>query len=178
MAGAGLRYLATAGGIDEWSSNRIATDTIPASESAQPDLLRAGLPRLVGPWWLLLVTGIAWLIVSMVVLRFTATSAVTVGILMGVVFLGAMANEFIIASVWSRWGWARVVMGALFLAGAVWSFVSPLDAFWTLASVLGILFVLQGALVLITSIESRIMNSAWWLGVVAGGLEILLGFWA
>lgn len=40
------------------------------------------------------------------------------------------------------------------------------------------LFVLQGALVLITSIESRIVNSAWWLGAVAGVLEILIGFWA
>lgn len=28
------------------------------------------------------------------------------------------------------------------------------------------------------SIESRPVNSVWWLGVVAGGLEILLGFWA
>ncbi len=42
----------------------------------------------------------------------------------------------------------------------------------------GLLLILQGALVLMTSIESRILNSAWWLGTVAGILEILLGFWA
>jgi len=40
------------------------------------------------------------------------------------------------------------------------------------------LLILQGALVLITSIESRIINSAWWLGLIAGILEISLGFWA
>jgi uncharacterized membrane protein HdeD (DUF308 family) len=37
---------------------------------------------------------------------------------------------------------------------------------------------LQGGFVLITSIESRIINSAWRLGVLAGILEILVGFWA
>jgi uncharacterized membrane protein HdeD (DUF308 family) len=114
----------------------------------------------------------------MAVLRFTMTSAYTIGILMGVVFLAAMANEFLIASVWASWRWARVLMGVLFLAGAVWSFISPLDAFWTLAAAIGVLFVLQGALVMVTSIESRLVNSVWWLGVVAGVLEMLVGFWA
>jgi len=37
---------------------------------------------------------------------------------------------------------------------------------------------LQGGFVLITSIESRIINSAWRLGVLAGILEIFVGFWA
>jgi uncharacterized membrane protein HdeD (DUF308 family) len=124
------------------------------------------------------LTGIAWLVISKMVLRFTTTSAVTIGLLMGFVFLGAAANEFLIASVWSPWRWARVLMGALFLAGAIWAFISPLDAFWTLAAALGVLLVLQGTLVLITSIESRLVNSVWGLGVAAGVLEILLGFWA
>ena len=150
----------------------------PQAESAQTDVLRAGLAGLVGPWWVFLLTGMAWLIISMVVLRFTTTSVFTIGILMGVVFLGAMVNEFLIASVWSPWRWARVLMGILFLAGAIWAFINPLGAFWTLASIIGALFILQGALVLITSIESRLVNSVWWLGVVAGVLEMLIGFWA
>ncbi|MEV6097076.1 DUF308 domain-containing protein [Nocardia sp. NPDC051981] len=132
----------------------------------------------MGPWWVFLLTGIAWLIIAMVVLRFTTTSVVTIGVLMGVVFLGAMVNEFLIASVWSPWRWARVLMGVLFLVGAMWAFISPFDAFWALASALGVLFILQGALVLITSIESKVVNSVWWLGVVAGALEILIGFWS
>jgi uncharacterized membrane protein HdeD (DUF308 family) len=31
---------------------------------------RAALARLAGPWWLFLVTGIAWLIIAVMVLRF------------------------------------------------------------------------------------------------------------
>jgi uncharacterized membrane protein HdeD (DUF308 family) len=142
------------------------------------DLLRTNVARLAGPWWLLLVTGIAWLIISMVVLRFTTASAATIGVLLGVVFVVAMANEFLLASMRSTWRWAHGLMGLVFLAGAVWAFISPYNAFWALASAIGLLFVLQGALVLITSFESKPVNSAWWLGVLAGVLEVLIGFWA
>ena len=94
----------------------------------------ANLWRLAGPWWILLLTGIAWLIISVVVLRFTTTSAATVGVLLGAVFLAAMVNEFLIASVRWHWWWAHVLMGVIFLGGAIWSFVDPLGAFWTLAT--------------------------------------------
>ena len=139
---------------------------------------RAGLWRMAGPWWMLLLTGIAWLIISVIVLRFTSTSAATIGVLLGVVFLAAMANEFFIAYVRLGWRWAHVLMGIIFLAAAIWAFASPFNAFWALASAVGLLLVLQGGFVLITSIESRIINPAWWLGMVAGILEIFVGFWA
>ena len=73
---------------------------------------------MAGPWWVLPLTGIAWLIISVIVLRFTTTSAATIGVLLGVVFLAAMANEFFIASVRLGWRWAHVLMGIIFLAAA------------------------------------------------------------
>ncbi len=139
---------------------------------------RAGLGRLGGPWWVLLLTGIAWLIISVIVLRFRMTSVATIGVLMGVVFLAATANEYLIAAVRPRWGWAHILLGILFLGGAIWAFVHPFGAFWALASVIGLLLILQGSFDLITSIESRVINSAWWLGLVAGILEVFVGFWA
>lgn len=138
----------------------------------------AGRWRLGGPWWVLLLTGIAWLIFSVIVLRFTTTSVATIGVLMGVVFLAAMVNEFLIASVRPRWRWAHVLLGILFLGGAIWAFVHPYNAFWSLASVIGLLLILEGTFVLINSIDSRVINSAWWLGMVAGIGEIFVGFWA
>jgi uncharacterized membrane protein HdeD (DUF308 family) len=139
---------------------------------------RADLWRMAGPWWVLLLTGIAWLIISVIVLRFTTTSAATIGVLLGVVFLAAMAEEFFLAYVRLRWRWAHVLMGIVFLAAAIWAFVNPVGTFWALASATGLLLVLQGGFVLITSIESRIVNSVWWLGMVSGLLEIFIGFWA
>ena len=140
--------------------------------------IRSHLWRLAGPWWVLLLTGIAWLIIAVIVLRFTTTSAATVGVLLGVIFLAAMFNGFLIALVRRHWRWAHILMGIVFLAGAIWAFVNPLGTFWALATIIGALLILQGALVLITSIESRIINSVWWLGLIAGILEIFIGFWA
>jgi uncharacterized membrane protein HdeD (DUF308 family) len=139
---------------------------------------RATLWRLAGPWWMFLLTGTAWLIIAWVVLRFTPASVGTVGVLLGVLFLVAMLNEFFIASVRSSWRWLHVVMGIIFAFGAGWSFAEPYNVFWTLASILGLLLIFRGTLDIITSISTRDINSVWWLGMVAGILEILLGFWA
>jgi uncharacterized membrane protein HdeD (DUF308 family) len=139
---------------------------------------RAGLWRLAGPWWLLLLTGIAWLIISVIVLRFRMSSITTVGVLVGVVFLLAMFNEFLIAAVRSSWRWAHILVGVLFAVGAIWAFANPINAFWALASVLGLLLIFRRALDVISSLAARELNGTWWLGLVAGILEILLGFWA
>ena len=142
------------------------------------DRVRASLWRLAGPWWMFLLTGIGWLVISVVVLRVTTASAATIGVLAGLVLLAVMLSEFLIALVRPHWRWAHVLMGIVFLAGAIWAFVNPRGTFWALAAVIGLLLILQGAFVLITSIESRIVNGVWWLGLVTGILEIALGFWA
>ena len=69
-------------------------------------------------------------------------------------------------------------MGVIFAFGAGWAFARPENAFWTLASILGLLLIFRGTLDIITSASAREVNSAWWLGMLAGILEVLLGFWA
>jgi uncharacterized membrane protein HdeD (DUF308 family) len=135
------------------------------------------LDQLAGPWWMFLVTGIAWLVISLIVLRFRFSSVVAVGVLMGVVFLGGWFSELLIASIRSRWRWAHVAMAILFLFAACWSFATPFAAFWALATIFGLLLVFRGSLDLVTSVSAREVNPAWWLGMTAGVLEILLGFW-
>lgn len=80
----------------------------------------------VVPWWLFLVTGIAWLLISLIVLRFDVTSIAAVGALLGVIFLMAGANEFVIAFAQPSWRWAHAVLGILFVGGGLWAFVHPL----------------------------------------------------
>jgi uncharacterized membrane protein HdeD (DUF308 family) len=135
------------------------------------------LDQLAGPWWMFLVTGIGWLVISLIILRFRFSSVVAVGVLMGVVFLGGWFSELLIASIRSRWRWAHVVMAILFLFAACWSFATPFAAFWALATIFGLLLIFRGSLDLVTSISAREINPAWWLGMTAGVLEILLGFW-
>jgi uncharacterized membrane protein HdeD (DUF308 family) len=146
--------------------------------TAIPARTRAGLWRLAGPWWVFLVTGIAWLIISVMVLRFTPASITTVGVLLGVLFLLATANEFLLASVGHSWQWAHILLGIFFAVGAIWAFARPIDAFWSLASVLGLLLIFKGTLDIISAVMTKEVNPSWWLGLVAGILELVLGFWA
>lgn len=138
----------------------------------------AALWRMAGPWWLFLITGIAWLIISVMVLRFTPASINTVGILLGVLFLLAGFNEFMVGSVGHSWRWAHVLLGIFFIIGAIWAFARPFNAFWSLASVLGLLLIFKGTLDIIAAVVTRDVNPSWWLGLVTGILELILGFWA
>jgi uncharacterized membrane protein HdeD (DUF308 family) len=139
---------------------------------------RAALWRLAGPWWVFLLTGIAWLIIAWVVLRFTPASVATVGVLLGVLFLLAAFNEAMMAAMGHTWRWAHVLLGILFVAGAIWAFARPFNAFWSIASVLGLLLIFKGTLDIITAVMTKDVNAAWWLGLLVGILEIVLGFWA
>jgi len=129
-------------------------------------------------WWVFLIGGIAWLLISWVVLRANATSIVAVGVLLGVVFLFAGINEFGLAGL-SAGGWKvwHVVMGVIFLIGAFWGFFRPVNTFFALASVLGLILILYGTFEIIQALMSREVNPLWWLGLIAGILLILLAFW-
>lgn len=133
---------------------------------------------ITGIWWLFLITGVAWLIIALIVLRFDTTSLATVGALLGVVFLIAGLNEWMIAIVRPTWKWAHIALGILFVLGGFVAFAQPFSAFWALASLLGFLLVLKGSLDVIVSAMTREVNEFWWLGLVTGVLELLLGFWA
>jgi uncharacterized membrane protein HdeD (DUF308 family) len=131
-----------------------------------------------GLWWVFLVTGIIWFMISIVVLRFSETSITTVGVIIGVVFAVACVNEFMTMAVQRSWRWVHALLGILFALGAIWCFVQPEEAFWALASVLGFLLIFKGAADIIVSMMTRDYNSLWGLGLAAGVLEVLLGFWA
>jgi len=155
----------------------INPDAAEGRTHVRPSAERA-LWRMAGPWWLFLVTGIAWLIISVAVLRFTTTSIVTVGVLLGVLFLLAAVNEFMISAVRHTWRWAHILLGILFVVGAIWAFARPVNAFWSIASVLGLLLIFKGTLDIIGAVMTKDVNSSWWLGLVVGILELVLGFWA
>jgi uncharacterized membrane protein HdeD (DUF308 family) len=129
-------------------------------------------------WWVPLVSGVLWLIIAWLVLRANVTSLGTVGVLVGVVLVVAAVSEIGLAGLVSG-GWAVMhgILAVLFLLGGLWAFIRPIDTFFALASVLGLLLFLEGAFYVTRSIAMREISPYWWVGLIGGSLFILLAIW-
>jgi uncharacterized membrane protein HdeD (DUF308 family) len=129
-------------------------------------------------WWLFLISGILWLLIAWMVLRLNATSIATVGVLLGVVFLIAAINEVGVAALapggWKVW---HYLLAAIFFLGGLYGFVRPVNTFFALASVLGLVLVFYGAFEIVQGVASRAVNPYWWVSLVIGILLVLLAFW-
>jgi uncharacterized membrane protein HdeD (DUF308 family) len=139
---------------------------------------RTAVRKATDNWWWFIVAGVIWLLIAVLVLRFEKESLTTVGVLMGVVFLISAFEEFVIAYVRESWRWAHILLAIAFVAGGIWCFVEPIEAFWALAAVFGLLLILRGSMDIIASTMAKDVNPVWGLGLLTGILEILLGFWA
>jgi uncharacterized membrane protein HdeD (DUF308 family) len=138
-------------------------------------LLHRGAARW---WWAPLVGAVIWFVIAWLVLRANYTSLATVGVLVGVAFLLAAANEVALAAL-MRGGWAvlHVVLAVFFALGALWAFIRPVNTFFALASVLGLLLFLQGIVTITRGLVLRDETPYWWLDLVGGGLLTLLAIW-
>lgn len=131
-----------------------------------------------GWWWLFLITGIAWLVFSLVVFRFDITSVGSIGILFGVVAISAGVNELLALAV-STTGWKIVhgLLGIAFVVVGIFAFIEPGSAFVALASVIGFYFLFKGIFDIAVAIATRDEFELWWLQLIAGLAEIGLAFW-
>jgi len=129
-------------------------------------------------WWVFLLTGIAWLLIAWLVLRMDVTSITAVGVLLGVVFIAAGVNEAGLGSLMSGgWKVLHYVMAVIFFLGGLWSLIRPVNSFFALASVLGLILVFYGTFEIVRAVSSRGVNPYWWIGLLTGILLLLLAFW-
>jgi len=135
--------------------------------------------RVLPPWWLLLITGIAWVVIAVIVLRFDYTSVYSISLLFGFVAIAAGAVE--VGMVFLAEGWWKLlnaILAIAYIAVGVVAFVSPGDTFVALAAVFSFLLVIAGTFDIIFAISARKEIEVWWLQLVGGIIEIALGFWA
>ena len=137
------------------------------------------LGRVLPPWWLMLVTGIAWIVVSVILLRFDYTSVSAISILFGIVALFAGAAELVnvfIAAGW--WKLLYAVLALVFIVAGVVAFIHPGNTFLALAAVFSFFLIFAGTFDIIISISTRHEIEVWWLQLIGGIIELALGFWA
>jgi uncharacterized membrane protein HdeD (DUF308 family) len=130
-------------------------------------------------WWVLLITGIAWTIVSIVIFRFDYSTVTAVGVLFGIITLASAANEVLVAMV-SAGGWRIVhyILAALFFVTSIVSFAHPGDTFVALAALVSFFLVFRGSFDLIMALSLSRDMPGWWLLAITGIAELLIGFWA
>ena len=131
-----------------------------------------------GLWWLFLLTGIAWLVFSLVIFRFDIGSVATIAVLFGVIAIVAGVDEFMAIAV-STPGW-KIVHGALgmvFVLVGIFAFIRPGEAFAALASIIGFYFLFKGIFDVTVAFTTRAEFELWWLLLVVGLAEIGLAFW-
>ncbi|HEX2358354.1 MAG TPA: DUF308 domain-containing protein [Solirubrobacterales bacterium] len=143
--------------------------------------------KITSNWWLWLVVGIAWIIISVVLLQFDQASVTTVGVLVGLMFTFAGITNIVLAAaprealeaaqISTAWRWVAGLFGVLFLVAAVICFISPEDTFAALADTLGFLFLLIAIWWMARAFLERSINQLWWLGLISGILMTAVAFW-
>jgi uncharacterized membrane protein HdeD (DUF308 family) len=130
-------------------------------------------------WWLFLLTGIAWIVVAWLVLRWEPSSVSTIATLFGFVAIFFGVNELLMLF-GSSWGWkiVHILLGALFVIGGVIALFNPTQTFLALAGIVGLVLIVKGTFDIVVSIATRNEISIWWLQLVVGIFELVLGVWA
>jgi uncharacterized membrane protein HdeD (DUF308 family) len=147
------------------------------------DVSEIGVPRAprseaAAFWWVYLVLGAGWLLFAIIIFRFDWTSVSSISILFGAAMLAAGVAELAAIGGASRgWRIAHALAGLAFVVIGVVAFVHPGDTFSALAGVMSFYFVLKGMFDLALALGAM-GTRHWWLRLLVGVAEILLGFWA
>ncbi len=137
------------------------------------------LGRLLPPWWTLLISAIAWVLLAVILLRFDYTSVSAISILFGIVAIVAGVVEFgvmMLAAGW--WKLLHGLLAVVFIVAGIVAFIHPGNTFAALAAVFSFFLVIAGTFDIVISISVRHEISVWWLQLITGIVEVLLGFWA
>lgn len=139
----------------------------------------AGTMRVLSKgWWIFLITGILWLILSLIVFRMELGTVYAISILFGIVAIAAGIDEFLsLAVVHGGWKWLHGVLGVIFVIAGIVALANPNWTFLALASIIGWWFLFKGIFDLIAAFALKGVNELWWIQLVVGLIEIGLAFW-
>jgi len=153
--------------------------TLDSKEHVRDDPLGRFIAPVTGKWWIPLVTGVAWLVVSVLIFRFDYSTVAAVAVLFGIVAIASSLNEVMLAAI-STTGWriAHLLFAALTFAVGIISFIHPGDTFVALAALVSFYLVFRGSFDLVQAFSLSRYLPGWWLLLITGIAELLIGFWA
>ena len=135
-------------------------------------------PAIGKLWWVLLLTGILWIIIGLFVLAADYDSAVLIGYMVAFWLIFAGVNEFMEAGLVAGWKWVHIALGVFFVLGGIAALTAPFQTFTILAALVGIFLVVKGSFDLVFGIATRHEVDLWWMMMITGIIEIVIGIWA
>lgn len=152
---------------------------MPTADTTLTYAIPSGLRRW---WWVPLIAGILWTMISLVLFRFDASSVRAVGIIAGIVFIGWALEEFaLMMSLFSEdditlrspWRWLHGVLGLVLLAGGIVALANPVNTFLSIAALVGWVLLFKGLFDIVLALSNRDVE-LWWTRLVLGILELFL----
>ncbi|GAA0895886.1 hypothetical protein GCM10009559_53140 [Pseudonocardia zijingensis] len=165
--------------------------TSPASASAAPPGAAESAPPVepVGahpeqrpiPAWRrvgLVVFGLLTVVYGLLVMSLRPAALATVAILAGfALIVGGVAQLGLAPEVERGWRWLAYLGGVVGIIAGLAAFFWPALTLFVLALVTAWSLVINGVIRIIDSVVAR-TRDLWWLGLIAGVLELGLGLWA
>ena len=147
-----------------------------------PDTRAAAVSRetvrgLARSWWLFLILGILWILFGMFVLSYNVGSLLALAIFAGVTFIMTGINQILDAGRVESWGWLYLVGGILSIIAGIIAFVWPGRTLLVISVVLAWFLVFKGIVDIVAAFSSH-GRPWWWVTLLLGILELLLGMWA
>jgi len=139
--------------------------------------LEAVMEKVASYWWVELLLGVFWAVISIVVLKFDHASVTTVGVLTGLMLLVFAAQESALAAVAPRGRWIWATFSVLLAASGILALIHPTATFAGFADILGFVFMLVGVMWMVQAFAERPVNDLWWLTLISGITIMVLAFW-
>jgi len=138
---------------------------------------RDAVRGLAGGWWLFLILGVLWILFGMFVLSYNVGSLLALAVFAGVTFIGTGITQILGAARAESWRWLYLVGGILSILAGIIAFVWPGKTLLVISAILAWFLVFKGIVDVVGALAS-IGRAWWWVTLIVGILELLLGIWA
>jgi uncharacterized membrane protein HdeD (DUF308 family) len=129
-------------------------------------------------WWLYLVAGVLWIIFGWIVLSFKFDTVWAIAVFFGFGFIIGGIMELYVGLQSGGWRWLHILFAVIAIIAGILALIWPGQTFLVLAAIIGWYILFAGIMDIVISISTKEENDLWWLQLILGIAEVLIGFWA
>jgi uncharacterized membrane protein HdeD (DUF308 family) len=129
-------------------------------------------------WWLYLVAGVLWIIFGWIVLSFNFDTVWAIAVFFGFGFIIGGIMELYVGFQSDSWRWLHIAFAVIAILAGIVALIWPGQTFLVLAAIIGWYILFAGIMDIVVSISTREDSDLWWLQLILGIVEVMIGFWA